>query len=115
MHSKRADGTERRYYLDEMVGIPVGSNWTDIYSLQTITQSKEKTGYPTQKPLKLLERIIKASSNEGDLILDPFCGCATTCVAAQRLNRRWIGIDENEKALEISKKRLEIYKKALLN
>ena len=60
--------------------------------------SKERTGYPTQKPLKLLERIIKASSNVGDIVLDPFCGCATTCVASQRLGRRWIGIDIEKNA-----------------
>ena len=58
-----------------------------------ISQSTERTGYPTQKPLKLLERIVKASSNEGDMVLDPFCGCATTCIAAERLSRSWIGID----------------------
>lgn len=64
--------------------------WSDIASL---TNQRERTGYPTQKPLALLDRIIKASSNEGDLVLDPFCGCATTCVAAQNLHRKWIGID----------------------
>ena len=64
--------------------------------------SKEKTGYPTQKPLALLERIIKASSNEGDVILDPFCGCGTAIIAAQRLNRKWIGIDISKSAYEIS-------------
>ena len=63
--------------------------------------SEERTGYPTQKPLKLLNRIIKASSNPGDLVLDPFCGCATACVAAQDLNRKWIGIDISEKAIEL--------------
>ena len=65
--------------------------WTDINSLQT--WSPEKTGYPTQKPLALYERIIAASSNEGDVVLDPFCGCATTTVAAEKLGRQWIGID----------------------
>ena len=68
--------------------------------------SKERTGYPTQKPLKLLDRIIKASSNEGDTVLDPFCGCATTCVAAQQLNRKWIGIDVEEKSAELVADRL---------
>ena len=62
---------------------------------------KEYVGYPTQKPLALLERIIKASSNEGDIVLDPFCGCATTCVKAQQLNRKWIGIDIEKKAVDI--------------
>ena len=67
----------------------------------------ERTGYPTQKPLALLERIIKASSNKGDIVLDPFCGCATTCVAAEKLNRQWIGIDVSHKAFDLVKKRLE--------
>ena len=66
----------------------------------------ERTGYPTQKPLALLERIIKASSNEGDTVLDPFCGCATTCVAAQQLNRKWIGIDVEKKSAELVVDRL---------
>ena len=67
---------------------------------------KENTGYPTQKPLSLLERIIKASSNKGDLVFDPFCGCATTCVAAERLKRRWIGIDLSEEAAAIVLERM---------
>ena len=68
--------------------------------------SAERTGYPTQKPLALLERVISASSNEGDTVLDPFCGCATTCVAAERLNRNWIGIDISIKAFEMVNERL---------
>ena len=68
--------------------------------------SQEKVGYPTQKPLALLERIIKASSNEGDMVLDPFCGCATTCIAAERLERQWIGIDVSHKAYDLVKERL---------
>ena len=64
---------------------------TDINSLQSSVQ--ERTGYPTQKPLALYERIIKASSNPGDMVIDPFAGCATTCVAAERLGRQWVGID----------------------
>ena len=71
------------------------------------SQAKERVGYPTQKPLKLLERIIKASSNKGDIVLDPFCGCATTCVAADGINRQWIGIDVSQKAFELVKKRLK--------
>ena len=67
------------------------SLWDDISVLNGF--SNERTGYPTQKPLALYERIIKASSNEGDMVLDPFCGCATTPVAAERLGRQWIGID----------------------
>ncbi len=68
--------------------------------------SKENTGYPTQKPLPLLDRIIKASSNEGDLVMDPFCGCATTCVAAHNLHRNWIGIDASDLAVDLVADRL---------
>ena len=68
--------------------------------------AKERVGYPTQKPLALLERIIKASSNEGDVVLDPFCGCATACVAADQLGRRWVGIDISPKAVELVNMRL---------
>ena len=75
-------------------------------SFQQIPTSREKIGYPTQKPVALLGRIIQASSNLGDIILDPFCGCATTCVAAERLGRRWIGIDVSVKAYELVKLRL---------
>lgn len=71
-----------------------------------IAQSSEREGYPTQKPLALLRRIIEASSNVGDLILDPFCGCATTCVAAQQLGRKWIGIDIEKQAVKLLIKRL---------
>ena len=67
----------------------------------------ERIGYPTQKPLALLERIIKASSNEGDVVLDPFCGCATACVAAENLGRRWVGIDISPKAVELVNMRLQ--------
>lgn len=68
--------------------------------------AKERTGYPTQKPLALLERIIQASSDSGDIVLDPFCGCATTCVAAEKHQRQWIGIDLSPKAVELVKLRL---------
>lgn len=95
-----------RTYLDELPGSPIPDWWTDVPSLgQTI--SKERVGYPTQKPLALLDRIIKASSNEGDIVLDPFCGCATTCVAAENNGRQWIGIDVSIKAYELVKERLE--------
>ena len=83
----------------------VDTIWTDISPLQA--QSKERTGFPTQKPLALLERIIKASSNEGDIVLDPFCGCATACVAADRLGRKWVGIDISPKAVELVNMRLQ--------
>ena len=80
--------------------------WTDVFSLGQVN-TKEKTGYPTQKPLALLDRIIKASSNENDIVLDPFCGCATACVAAEQLQRQWIGIDISPSAEVITKLRLE--------
>lgn len=72
-----------------------------------LSRSLKKTGYPTQKPLKLLERIIKASSNQNDVVLDPFCGCATACVAAEKLGRQWIGIDISIDAEDITKLRLQ--------
>ena len=80
----------------------------DVWELSIIAgSSKERIGYPTQKPLALLERIIKASSNEGDVLLDPFCGCATACVAAENLGRRWIEIDISSKAVELVNMRLQ--------
>jgi hypothetical protein len=91
-------------YLDEQEGTPVGDVWTDIRPVQS--QAKEKLGYPTQKPLALLERIIQASSNEGDIVLDPFCGCGTAIIAAQKLNRRWLGIDITPIATSLVQKRL---------
>ncbi len=91
-------------YLDESKGVAIGDIWTDIAPV--LGAAKERTGYPTQKPLKLLQRIIEASSNKGDTVLDPFCGCATTCVAAQQLGRNWIGIDISEKAAELVVERL---------
>ena len=81
--------------------------WADNNLTNISAWKKERTGYPTQKPLALLDRIIKASSNEGDIVLDPFCGCATTCVAAERLNRQWIGIDISETAVDLVRMRLE--------
>ena len=92
-------------YLDEMPGVPLQDLWTDIGPLAP--QAKERIGYPTQKPLALLERIIRASSNEGDVVLDPFCGCATACVAAENLGRRWVGIDISSKAVELVNMRLQ--------
>ena len=91
----KADGTPRmdglKVYLDETQGKPLQNIWTDISRIPNT--SSERMGYATQKPLALLERIIKASSDPGDLVFDPFCGCATTIEAAHRLGRRWIGID----------------------
>ena len=92
-------------YADESKGRPALDNWTDIGALNS--QAKEYVGYPTQKPAALLERIIEASSNKGDIVLDPFCGCATTCVAAERHNRHWIGIDISPKAIQLVNLRLE--------
>ena len=80
---------------------------TDVWDIPSLNNmAKERTGYPTQKPLALYERIIEASSNPGDLVLDPFCGSGTTLVAAQRLGRRWIGIDSNASAVETARGRL---------
>ena len=81
--------TGRTYKPNPLGKIP--EDWWDIPALPPM--SKERVGYPTQKPLKLLDRIIKACSNVGDIVLDPFCGCATTCIAAEILQRNWIGID----------------------
>ena len=91
LHFTNKGGIRTKKYLDEMKGRPAQSLWDDINPLNS--QSKERTGYPTQKSLELYERMIKASSNEGDIVLDPFAGCATTCLAAERLKRQWVGID----------------------
>ena len=96
---------ERRAYLSDYAGTPLGDNWGDS-SLMLGSQATERTGYPTQKPLALLERIIKASSNDGDFVLDPFAGCATTPIAAEKLGRQWIGIDIWAGAHEIVLQRL---------
>lgn len=114
MHKAYADGMivqskpgvvpQFKRYLDEMHGQPVTDNWDDIEHLHG--SNAETLGYPTQKPLALLERIIQASSNEGDIILDPFCGCGTAVHAAQKLNRQWIGIDITHLAISLIEKRL---------
>ena len=93
-----------RRYLDEVKGVPAQDIWSDIPPINA--QAKERLGYPTQKPEALLERIINASSNEGDIVLDPFCGCDTTVTVAERLKRRWIGIDITHLAITLIKKRL---------
>jgi hypothetical protein len=100
-------GAVPRYkrYLDEMKGVAIGDMWWDISAINS--QAQERLGYPTQKPEALLERIIKASSNEGDVVLDPFCGCGTAIAASQRLNRHWIGIDITHLAIGLIKKRLD--------
>ena len=106
-HSIRKDGTEHRLYLDEARGIPVLNWWTDIKSFGTATQSKERTGYPTQKPLALLRRIIRASSDPDQIVLDPFCGCATACIAAEIETRQWVGIDISPKASDLVRMRMQ--------
>ena len=100
----------RKYYLDEGRGVAVQSLWEDIPNLQA--SSKERVGYPTQKPIALLERIVKASSSEGDIVLDPFCGCGTTIEAAWRLNRNWIGIDICVNACKIIEQRMRSHFKS---
>ena len=90
-------------YLDEMPGVPLQNDWTDIRP----ASRSESLGYPTQKPEALLERIIQASSNEGDVILDPFCGCGTAVAAAHKLGRQWLGIDVTHLAVALMKNRLK--------
>lgn len=95
----------RKRYLDEQAGAVVGDVWTDISQIRG--KDAELLGYPTQKPVALLERIINASSNPGDIVLDPFCGCGTTIAAAQKLGRRWIGIDITHLSIALQKYRLK--------
>jgi len=92
-----------KLYLEASAGTAVDDNWQDINRLN---RNKEATGYPTQKPLALLERIIASSTNLNDVVLDPFCGCATTCIAAEKLQRQWIGIDISPKAGDLITHRL---------
>ncbi len=99
----RMDGL--KVYLDEMPGKPLQSIWTDIKRIANT--SDERLGYPTQKPEALLERIVQVSTNEGDVILDAYCGCGTTVAVAQRLNRNWIGIDITYQSIAVILKRLE--------
>ena len=102
---KSPDGRiQRKRYLDELKGEEIPSLWDDILPIGS--RAKERLGYPTQKPEALLERIIKASSNEGDVVLDTFCGCGTAVAVAQRLNRRWIGVDITHLAIALLKYRL---------
>jgi len=106
--SGELDKTKRprlKRYLSEMEGGVMGTVWTDISPINS--QAQERLGYPTQKPLALLERIVEASSNEGDLVLDPFCGCGTAVHAAQKLKRNWIGIDITHLAISLIEKRLK--------
>src|SRR6266567_1531624 len=92
-------------YFDEMPGMPLQDVWDDIPPINA--QAAERLGYPTQKPLALLDRIIQASSNPGDVILDPFCGCGTAIASAQKLGRKWIGIDITHLSIALQKYRME--------
>lgn len=98
------DGVRKAASIEEEARSPC-PDWWDISILNP--NSKERINYPTQKPLKLLDRIIRASSNEGDVVLDPFCGCGTTVHAAQKLGRGWIGIDNTHLAISLAEKRLD--------
>lgn len=100
-------GTVPQYkrYLDEQRGRPISDVWIDIFPINS--QAAERLGYPTQKPLALLERILQASSNPGDIILDPFCGCGTAIAAAEKLNRQWIGIDITYLAITLIEGRMK--------
>jgi site-specific DNA-methyltransferase (adenine-specific) len=94
----------RKLRMEDDTGNPVGSCWTDISLVNP--QARERLGYPTQKPLTLLERIVLASSNKGDVVLDPFCGCGTTLHAAEKLGRQWVGIDVSIHAIHVIEERL---------
>ena len=102
IHWSRNNKPRRKFYLSESKGVAA----RDIITNINRASSKERIGYPTQKPIALYERIIKASSKEGDIVLDPFCGCATTCVAAEKLKRQWVGMDIWDKAHKIVIERL---------
>jgi len=104
LYYSRTGYVRQKLYLGESKGTPVQDVWDDIPSLSGA--HAERLGYPTQKPLALLERIIKATTKEGDMVLDPFCGCGTTIAAAQHLNRHWIGIDITHIAISLIKTRL---------
>jgi DNA modification methylase len=93
-----------KYYITDSPGVPLNDNWYDVSLIPS--SSSESLGYPTQKPLALLERIINASSNPDDVVLDPFCGCGTAVEAAQKLDRQWIGIDITNLAISLIEKRL---------
>ncbi len=105
LHFTKAGGIRLKRYLDETPGVPLQTLWTDIPPINS--QAAERLGYPTQKPLALLDRIIQASSNPGDVICDPFCGCGTAIASAQKLGRKWIGIDITHLAIALQKYRLE--------
>ena len=97
---------EYKRYLDEMPGVPIQNAWHDILPIQPNSKTDRSLGYPTQKPRALLERIIAASCNPGDVVLDPFCGCGTAVDAAQKLGRQWIGIDVTHIAIGMIENRM---------
>ena len=106
IHQSNPNAVPRmKHYLDEMPGVSLQNIWDDIPPIGA--QAAERLGYPTQKPVALLERIVQASSNEGDLILDPFCGCGTAIAAAEKLNRQWVGIDVTHLSIALMKYRLK--------
>jgi site-specific DNA-methyltransferase (adenine-specific) len=105
LHYTKTGSVEYIRYLDEMPGTPLQDLWDDISPINS--QAGERLGYPTQKPLALLERIVLSSSNSGDLVLDPFCGCGTAIAAAEKLGRRWIGIDITHLAISLIKYRMK--------
>ena len=105
IHTSRTGKKYKKYYMDE-AKTTIDNLWADIPGFGVRTNARERTGYPTQKPRDLLERIIKAASNKDDMVLDPFCGCATACIAAEILDRQWVGIDISEKAADLVKSRL---------
>ena len=100
--------TEWRYTKGGQAGkeMPKGKVPSDVWDIKLNAMSSERLGYPTQKPVELLKRIINGSTSEKDMVLDPFCGCATTCVAAEQLGRQWIGIDVSPRAFDLVKPRL---------
>ena len=105
LHFTRNEGIRRKRYLDEAAGMPAQGIWDDIHAINS--QAAERLGYPTQKPEALLERIILASTNEGDVVLDAFCGCGTTVAVADRLKREWIGMDITYQSIALILKRLK--------
>lgn len=105
IHYTKTGTAEFIRYLDEMPGTPLQDVWDDIPPVNS--QAQERLGYPTQKPVTLLERIIQASSSPGDIVLDCFCGCGTAVHAAQKLGRQWIGIDITHLAIALIEKRLK--------
>ena len=105
VQAKPGSVPRQKRYLDEMPGVPIQDLWTDIGPIAA--QADERLGYPTQKPVALLERIIGTSSNPGDIVLDPFCGCGTALIAAQKMGRNWIGMDVTYLAIAVMRARLK--------